>query len=69
MTPVSTESRSMKVFTDFVEFGNIKEELFGFQINCYEKTGYFELRKFQTWNLNMFKILEDKNLISLYIYP
>ena len=36
------------------------------QINCYEKTGYFELRKFQSWNLNMFKILEDKNLISLY---
>ena len=36
------------------------------QINCYEKTGYFELRKFQSWNLNMYKILEDKNLISLF---
>jgi len=36
------------------------------QIGCYEESGYFELRKFQSWNLNMYKVLEEKNLISLY---
>ena len=35
------------------------------QINCYEKSGYFELRKINTQNLNMWEILEDENLINL----
>ena len=35
------------------------------QINCYEKSGYFELRKIGTWNLNMWEISEDENLINL----
>ena len=35
------------------------------QINCYEKSGYFELRKINTQNLNMWKISEDENLINL----
>lgn len=35
------------------------------QINCYEKPGYFELRKINTWNLNMWDIAEDENLINL----
>ena len=35
------------------------------QINCYEKSGYFELRKINTQNLNMWEISEDENLINL----
>ena len=38
------------------------------QINCYEKSGYFELRKINTQNLNMWEILEDENLINLQHY-
>ena len=35
------------------------------QINCYEKSGYFELRKIGTWNLNMWEVAEDENLVNL----
>ena len=35
------------------------------QINCYEKSGYFELRNIRTHNLNMWDISEDENLINL----
>jgi len=35
------------------------------QVNCYEKSGYFELRKIGTQNLNMWEISEDENLINL----
>ena len=35
------------------------------QINCYEKSGYFELRNIRTHNLNMWDIAEDENLINL----
>ena len=35
------------------------------QINCYEKSGYFELRNIRTENLNMWDIAEDENLINL----
>lgn len=36
------------------------------QINCYEKSGYFELRRFDSQNLNMYQVSEDGNLISLF---
>lgn len=36
------------------------------QINCYEESGYFELRKLHSWNLNMYGVSEDENLISLF---
>lgn len=36
------------------------------QIGCYEESGYFELRKFHSWNLNMYNVLEEKDLISLF---
>ena len=35
------------------------------QFNCYEKSGYFELRKIGTWNLNMWEVAEDENLVNL----
>lgn len=39
----------------------------GVQINCYEKSGYFEIRRMVTSNLNKFGSWEDENLISLHI--
>lgn len=36
------------------------------QINCYEKSGFFELRRFDSQNLNMYQVSEDENLISLF---
>ena len=39
----------------------------GVQINCYENSGYFEMRNISTSNLNKFGSWEDENLISLHI--
>ena len=36
------------------------------QFNCYEESGYFELRKLHSWNWNMYGVSEDENLISLF---
>ena len=39
----------------------------GVQINCYEESGYFEMRNIITSNLNKFGAWEDENLISIHI--